>query len=377
MDESLRNVEARARDIGGVIEKTTQETADIVDERFGAVRTAAEQERARTAAAMRAAYEQANNELSSVFAQASEKFNAAAGEIRGLAQEIHRELETTREEVRRGAQELPRETAEQASALRRVVGDQVKALNELTDIVARSGRVYDIAEPAGAPARRPSSRRAPNPRAPVRRAFDAPRAEPPREMARPDSARMEPPRMEPQRTEPSRIMEPSRFRPAAPPPAAAPSRPAALRPSAPRVETESGWLSNLLERASDEGPAPAAPPRPAAPSGLDNLTLDIARMVDTSAVAELWGRYQRGEREGLFSRRLYTVQGRQTLEEIRRRYKSDPDFRGTIDHYLRNFEDLLGETNRNDRDGQQSLDLLTGDAGKVYTMLGHAAGRFE
>ena len=172
-------------------------------------------------------------------------------------------------------------------------------------------------------------------------------------------------------------LEPSRFRPAAPPPAAAPSRPSALRPSAPRVETESGWLSNLLERASDEGPAQAAPPRPAAPGGLDNLTLDIARMVDTSAVAELWGRYQRGEREGLFSRRLYTVQGRQTLEEIRRRYKSDPDFRGTIEHYLRNFEELLGETNRNDRDGQQSLDLLTGDAGKVYTMLGHAAGRFE
>ena len=203
MDDSLRNVEARARDIGGVIEKTTQETADIVDERFGAVRTAAEQERARTAAAMRAAYEQANNELSSVFAEASEKFNAAAGEIRGLAQEINRELETTREEVRRGAQELPRETAEQASALRRVVGDQVKALNELTDIVARSGRVYDIAEPAGAPARRFEPQRA-EPPAPVRRAFEPRPAEPPREMARPDSARMEPPRMEPSRMEPSK-----------------------------------------------------------------------------------------------------------------------------------------------------------------------------
>jgi len=274
--------------------------------------------------------------------------------------------------VRRGAQELPRETAEQASALRRVVGDQVKALNELTDIVARSGRVYDIAEPAGAPARRAFEPQRAEPAAPVRRAFDAPRAEPPREMPRPESARMEPPR-----TEPARAMEPSRFRPAAPPPSAAPSRPSSLRPSAPRVEAESGWLSNLLERASDEGPAPAAPSRPAAPGGLDNLTLDIARMVDTSAVAELWGRYQRGEREGLFSRRLYTAQGRQTLDEIRRRYKSDPDFRGTIEHYLRNFEDLLGETNRNDRDGQQSLDLLTGDAGKVYTMLGHAAGRFE
>ena len=194
MDDSLRNVEARARDIGGVIEKTTKETADIVDERFGAVRTAAEQERARTAATMRAAYEQANSELSCVFAQASEKFNAAAGEIRGLAQQIYRELETTREEVRRGAQELPRETAEQASALRRVVGDQVKALNELTDIVARSGRVYDIAEPAGAAPRRAFEPQASNPRrrsaAPSRRPAPNPRAKCPAPTSR---SRMEPP----------------------------------------------------------------------------------------------------------------------------------------------------------------------------------------
>ncbi|MGA8171697.1 MAG: hypothetical protein WB816_12825, partial [Methylocystis sp.] len=137
-----------------------------------------------------------------------------------------------------------------------------------------------------------------------------------------------------------------------------------------------GWLSNLLERASHEGPTPPAPP-PQTSGALENLTLDIARMVDTAAVAELWGRYRRGEREGLFTRRLYTAQGRQTLDEVRRRFASDPDFRATIEHYLRNFEELLAETTRGDRDGRQTLDLLTGDAGKVYTMLGHAAGRFE
>ena len=38
--------------------------------------------------------------------------------------------------------------------MRRVVADQIKALNELTDVVARSGRSYDIAEPV----RRPDAR---------------------------------------------------------------------------------------------------------------------------------------------------------------------------------------------------------------------------
>jgi hypothetical protein len=77
----------------------------------------------------------------------------------------------------------------------------------------------------------------------------------------------------------------------------------------------------------------------------------------------------------LFSRQLYTPAGRQAFEEIRRRYLGEPEFRATIDTYVRNFEELLAETGRNDRDGQQTLDLLTGEAGKVYTMLGHAAGR--
>ncbi|MCX7900310.1 MAG: hypothetical protein N2444_09560, partial [Methylocystis sp.] len=103
----------------------------------------------------------------------------------------------------------------------------------------------------------------------------------------------------------------------------------------------------------------------------------IARMVDSVAVTELWRRYQRGEKGGLFGRRLYTSQGHQTFEEIRRRYRVDQDFRNTVDHYIRHFEELLVETSRGDRDGSKALDLLTGDAGKVFTMLGHAAGRFE
>ncbi len=295
---------------------------------------------------MQAAYEQATRELSQVLNQASERFNAAAGEIRGLSQEVARDLEATRAELRRGAEELPRETAEQASALRRVVGDQVKALNELTDLVARSGRVYDIAE-----------------KSPPQRSPEAP--------ARAQALPVQP------------APEPApRARSAPPPPP--PRMPAA---PAPKAAGGQGWLSDVLARASqdDEGePATAPPPpadrgarRPAAVSGggLGNLSVEIARMVDNTALAETWRRFQRGERDGLFTRQLYTSAGRQAFEEMRRRYRSEPDFRATIDTYVRNFEELLVETGRNDRDGEQSLDLLTGEAGKVYTMLAHASGR--
>jgi hypothetical protein len=322
MDRSFHAIEARSRDLGGALSETSRQTADLIEARFAAVRAAAEGEREQTSEALNAAFTQANQEIVSLFDGARSKFDAAANEIRGMARAIHSEIEKTREEVRRGATEIPQETAEQAAALRRVVGDQVKALNELTDIVARSGRVYDIAEQSAPPPRR----------------------------ALPDQA-------------------------------------ARRETGAPRAATQNlsnrapngGWLSDLLARASTDDTA--QPPRPArslaSAGALDSLTLDIARMVDNAAVTDVWSRYQRGEKGALFGRRLYTAQGHQTFEEIRRRYRLDQDFRATADRYIKHFEDLLVETSHGDRDGAKALDLLTGDAGKVYTMLGHASGRFE
>ena len=316
--------------------QATQETAGVVDERFAQIRAATERERERTAATMHAAYEQATQELSQVLNQASERFNTAAAEIRGLSQEVAQDLEATRAELRRGAQELPRETAEQASALRRVISDQVNALNELTEIVGRSGRVYDIAE-----------------KSPPPQVQEAP--------ARPQALPAQPPAPEPA----------PRSRAAPPPPPRAQAQPGAKAPAG------QGWLSDVLKRASQEEDGERSARRPVAISGggLGNLSAEIARMVDNTSLAETWRRFQRGEREGLFTRHLYTSAGRQAFEEMRRRYRSEPEFRSTIDSYVRNFEDLLAEKGRNDPDGEQSLDLLTAEAGKVYTMLAHASGR--
>jgi hypothetical protein len=109
---------------------------------------------------------------------------------------------------------------------------------------------------------------------------------------------------------------------------------------------------------------------------LDSLAVDIARMIDHEAAAELWERYKRGERN-VFTRKLYTMQGQRTFDEIRRKYRGDQEFMQTVDRYIAEFERLLDEVSRDDPTQDTARTYLSSETGKVYTMLAHAAGRFE
>jgi hypothetical protein len=282
-----------------------------------------------------------------------------------MSTEMQRELESTRQELRRGVLELPEETAESTAQMRRVIVDQMEALAELNRIVARHGRNLDTVPTAAArqePARPVAQRAemavpAPLSAAATRTRVEAPSVQPHGSNGGPQNG-------------------------AAGPNGAGPGR--------------GGWLSELLTRASrdDEEAAPRAeatfsPPRQdeRPPRGddrnarhtiesLDSLSVDIARMIDHDAAAELWDRYNRGERN-VFTRRLYTMQGQKAFEEVRRRYKSDREFRQTVDRYIGEFERLLNEVARDDRGQVVARTYLTSETGKVYTMLAHAAGRFD
>ena len=291
-----------------------------------------------------------------MFAQTTQRFTETLQGMRQMAAEMQRELEATRAELRRGILELPQETADSAAQMRRVIVDQIEALAELNRIVARHGRGLDAAEPA----RRARSR--------LRRdGGAAPRRHAARDGAAASGRRRR------AATSP------------APPPhaAAAPRRSAVAQPGqAPGNGRSSGWLSDLLQRASREEPAP--PRRPAARRAarratrielLDSLSVDIARMIDHDAAAELWDRYKRGERN-VFTRRLYTMQGQKTFDEIRKKYRGDREFKQTVDRYIGEFERLLEEVSRDDRGQVVARTYLTSETGKVYTMLAHAAGRF-
>src|SRR5690606_13326440 len=144
-----------------------------------------------------------------------------------------------------------------------------------------------------------------------------------------------------------------------------------------------GWVRDLLRGASREDAAPAQPRQPAAArsplhvvESLNSLSVDIARAIDHEAAVELWDRYRRGERN-VFTRRLYTLKGHQTFDEIRTKYQNDSEFRTAVNRYCVDFEKLLDDIGRNDRDNMMTQTYLSSDTGKVYTMLAHASGRLR
>jgi hypothetical protein len=318
--------------------------------------------------------------------ESAERFAEIMQGLKQMAADMQQELESTRSELRRGIFELPQETAESAAQMRRVIVDQIEALAELNRIVARHGRSLDSTEPAR--------------HDPLRQ-----------ELGRHEPVRHEPTRPEPARPEPARReTEPVYTGGNRPPPRPAPGRDitgsqqpprgditgAPRRPDAPPPGPNgrnvggngngngSGWLSDLLTRASREDSPPIAPPAGRGDEraqrenagALESLAVDVARMIDHEAAADLWERYKRGER-GIFTRRLYTAQGQKAFDEIRRKYRADAEFRQTVEQYVHEFERLIDDVARGDRGTTVVRNYLTSDTGKVYTMLAHAAGRFD
>ena len=302
----------------------------------------------------RSSAEKMRESVAEIVEQASQRFSAATDDIRRTATEIRSELDTTRGELKRGVLDMPAEAKETTSAMRKAVGEQINALKELAEIVNKSGRLVDVGESR---ADRPVSR-------PVQTQRAAPVVAP-----APVQAPVAAPR--PQQAEVA-----VRARPAEAPKAAQPAQSA---------EKPRGWVSDLLARASREdevaAPSQAQPTQaPRSPShvveSLNSLSVDIARAIDHEASVELWDRYRRGERN-VFTRRLYTLKGQQTFDDIKRKYQTDGEFRRAVDRYMDDFQRLLEDVARNDRDNMVTQTYLTSDTGKVYTMLAHASGRLR
>ena len=365
LDQSLESAGDRTREIARLVADSTNQGARTIAENFESIRSSNEEEYRRTAQAMREIYDQTTGDGQQMLDQAAQRFAEVVEGLKRMAAEMQRELDATRTELRKGILELPQETAESAAQMRRVIVDQIEALAELNRIVARHGRGLDAVEPG------------------TRRAETHDAAPPPRREARAGQWRR---RRRRARRADSAPPQPAR---AAPPRRAeAPSLSPAQSGSSGGGRT--GWLSDLLTRASQDEPAREPPrdpcrsrrrggdERPARHSieSLDSLAVDIARMIDHDAAAELWDRYKRGERN-VFTRKLYTMQGQRAFEEIRRKYRGDREFMQTVDRYIAEFERLLDEVSRDDRGQVVARTYLTSETGKVYTMLAHAAGRFD
>jgi hypothetical protein len=246
---------------------------------------------------------------------------------------------------------MPQEAAESTAQMRKVIVDQIEALAELNRIVAHHGRGLDVATSGRASSQQDEepmlvaangSRNA-NSRT---REGNSASSLPPPDLGLPTSRRTDAPPVSPGSADQGR----------------------------------DGWLSELLNRTdagSSNGNREAPRNRGQQASGgnpLESLSLDIGRLMDRGLAAEMWDRYQRGESKA-FTKRLYTPAGQKAFDEVARKYRSDRNFKQTVDRYIAEFERLLDEVARDERGPAVLRGHLTSETGLVYTLLAHAAGR--
>ena len=340
LDESLDAATTRAREIAGIIAQTSNESLQTLEQQYDMVRKSSEDERKRTSEALNTVYDEALTEVQTVFNQSTERFTEVVHGMKQMASDMQHELETTRNEMRRGILELPQETAESAAQMRRVIVDQIEALAELNRIVARHGRSLDAVEPA---------RREAEPLYATGGGRGA-QARPIRPDVMPQQAAPQGQQYQPA---PPRDITGMPRRSGPPNLSPVPGGKDDSNNGRNNNNNGGGWLSDLLTRASrEESPQagmsrePAREiPREAPPreqqrdpvDSIDSLSVDIARMIDHDAAAELWDRYKRGER-GVFSRRLYTRARRQGVRrdprQVPHRSRIPPD-RGALHPRIR------------------------------------------
>ena len=104
--------------------------------------------------------DQIRSAITEVVDTATQRFANATEEMRQTAGSIRNELEQTRAELKKGVLDMPVEAKESTTAIRRAVTEQINALKELSEIVARSGRTVEV--PDNRTARTPAPQVKPN-----------------------------------------------------------------------------------------------------------------------------------------------------------------------------------------------------------------------
>jgi hypothetical protein len=142
-----------------------------------------------------------------------------------------------------------------------------------------------------------------------------------------------------------------------------------------------GWsLGDLLARASHEDEAHTAahnaPHTPAAPAPVRLDIATIARALDPATASAVWGRIRAGQRNVLV-RSIYAPEARSLFDQISSRIRMDSDLEQSIFRYLSDFERIIKDSETRDPSGRAAQSHLVSDTGRVYLFLAHAAGRIR
>jgi ABC-type transporter Mla subunit MlaD len=320
LEGSISNTEARARALTAEMSRGAEMQAKAALSELERLRAETESHTTRALEDLRGKFSNVSREVSEHLGSLSSRFNETSEELRSKAQRAAAEFEAEQANLRAQADRLPSATRESAEAMRQVLKEQLRALEQLSSLTSRETMRRDAVPPSEPPT------------LPLTAASTAPHSE-----------------------------QPFQQRPALP---AVPTPAAA--PSVEQTGRDRWTLGDLLARASqaeDGGPRSVGV----------NIN-SIVRALDPATASAIWSRFRAGQR-GIMVRSIYSTEGRNAFDEAVRRYQGDAEFRATVDRYMGDFERLLRDTEQKDPSGRVTHSHLISDSGRVYLFLAHASGR--
>jgi hypothetical protein len=277
----------------------------------------------RALADLRNRFNNVSGELSREFETLSTRLSSASEETRMRAAEAAATLAREQARIREEASRLPASARDTAESMRRALQDQLRAIEQLTQISQRANAPREILrpEPTAAPARLAAASLT------------------------------------------STLIQQE----------AGSTR---GRSASVQQDQREGWsLGDLLARASHEEEAQPQAPEPAPAASPVRLDVGmIARAIDPQTASALWSRIRAGQRNVLV-RSIYAPDARALFDEIASRAQTDHDLSQSIFRYLTDFERIIKEADARDPSGRTAQSHLVSDTGRVCLFLAHAVGR--
>jgi hypothetical protein len=327
LEGSLSNIELKARAIAEELRDTAENRSRALMAELDRVKHETEAHSDRTLSDLRNRFQNVSGELSREFETLSGRLSTASEETRVRAAEAAANLAREQARIREEASRLPTSTRETAESMRRALQDQLRAIEQLTQISQRANAPREITRPEPSPARLPPATSLTS--ALIQQEGGSNRG----------------------------------------------------RGSSQQDQREGWSLGDLLARASHDEDAPQAhvPPTPEPPPSAPPVRLDvgmIARALDPQTAGAIWNRIRAGQRNVLV-RSIYAPEARMLFDEISSRAQTDHDLSQSIFRYLTDFERIIKEADARDSSGRTAQGHLVSDTGRVYLFLAHAVGRIR
>ena len=323
LEGSLSNIETRARAIAEELRDGAAGRSQMLMEELDRVKNETEVYSDRTLADLRNRFQSVSGELSREFDTMSSRLATASDETRARAAEAAATLAREQARIREEAARMPASTRETAESMRRALQDQLRAIDQLSQISQRAGASRDVIRPEPLPAR-----------------------------------------ITPSLTSALAQQE----------------TPVSRGKGAAQQDTRDTWsLGDLLARASHEDDAQVSASRMPPPPAREPFRLEVAqisRALDQATAAAIWSRIRAGQRNVLV-RSIYAPEARAIFDEINGRLRTDTELEKTVFRYLGDFERIIRDTDARDPSGRSTQSHLLSETGRVYLFLAHAAGRLH